>query len=95
MATYCFSFPPHTHYSDRDLNPISHSLLNKLISLWLSTAEHAMLEIYSTVHRHITNKLNSQNSTFEPTLLKQLPLNTFVIHTNFKPVEISNKLKTL
>ena len=54
-----------------------------------------MLEIYSTVHRHITNKLNWQNSTFETPHLKQLPLNTFVIHTNFKPVNFSHKLKPL
>ena len=27
--------------------------------------------------------------------MKQLPLNTFVIHTNFKPVNFSNKLKPL
>ena len=55
----------------------THSSLNKPISLWLLT--------YSTVHFHIINKLNSQNSTFETTHLKQLLLNTFVIHTNFKP----------
>ena len=54
-----------------------------------------MLEIYSTVHRHINHKLNSQSSTFETTHLKQLPLNTFVIHTNFKPVNFSKKLKPL
>ena len=54
-----------------------------------------MLEIYSTVHRHINHKLNSQRCTFETTHLKQLPLNTFVIHTNFKPVNFSKKLKPL
>ena len=54
-----------------------------------------MLEIYSTVHRHLNHKLNSQSSTFETTHLKQLPLNTFVIHTNFKPVNFSKKLKPL
>ena len=54
-----------------------------------------MLEIYSTVHRHLNHKLNSQSSTFETTHLKQLPLNTFVIQTNFKPVNFSKKLKLL
>ena len=54
-----------------------------------------MQEIYSTVHRHIDNKLNSQNSTFETTYLKQLSLNTFVIRTNFTPVNFSQKLKPL
>ena len=54
-----------------------------------------MLEIYSTVHRQINHKLNSQSSTFETTHLKQLPLNTFVIHTNFKHVNFSKKLKLL
>ena len=54
-----------------------------------------MLEIYSTVHRHLNHKLNSQSSTFETTHLKQLPLNTFVIHTKFKPVSFSKKLKPL
>ena len=54
-----------------------------------------MLERYSTVHRHINNIINSQSSTFETTNLKQLPLNTFVFHTNFKPVRYSQKLKPL
>ena len=54
-----------------------------------------MLEIYSTVHRHINHKLNSQSSTFETNHLKQLPLHTFVIHMNFKPVKFSQKLKPL
>ena len=54
-----------------------------------------MLEIYSTVHRHLIHKLNSQSSTIETTHLKQLPLNTFVFHTNFKPVNFPKKLKPL
>ena len=54
-----------------------------------------MPELYSTVHRHIKNKLKSQTSTFETTHLKQLPLNTFVFHTNFKPFKVSQKLKHL
>ena len=54
-----------------------------------------MLEIYSNVHRHINHKLNSQSSTFETTHLKLLPFHTFVIHTNFKPVKFSQKLKPL
>ena len=58
------------------------------------TAETAMLEIYSTVHRYLNHKLNSQSSTFETTHLKQLPLNTFVIHTNFKPVDSFKKAQT-
>ena len=52
-----------------------------------------MLEIYSTVHRHENHKLNSQSSTFETTHLNQLPLYTFVIHTYFKLVKFSQKLK--
>ena len=95
IATYCESLSPHSHYSIQDLNPFFHSLLDKPISSWLLAAETAMLEIYSTVHRHINHKLNSQSSTFETTHLKQLPLNTFVIHTNFKPVNFSKKLKPL
>ena len=39
------------------------------ISSWLSSAEHEMFEIYSTVHRHLNNKLHSQNYTFEITHL--------------------------
>ena len=93
IATYCNSLPP--HYSDKDVNPFFHSLLKKPNYLWLSTAEHAMLEVYSTVHRQITNKLNSQSPTFETTPLQQLPHNTFVIHTNFTPIKFSNKLKPL
>ena len=95
IATYCESLPPHSHYSTQDLNPLFHSLLDKPISPWLLAAETAMLEIYSTVHRHLNHKLNSQSSTFETTHLKQLPLNTFVIHTNCKPVNFSKKLKPL
>ena len=94
-ATYCESLSPHSHYSLQDLNPFFHSLIDKPISPWLLAAETAMLERYSTVHRHINHKLNSQSSTFETTHLKQLPLNTFVIHTNFKPVNFSKKLKPL
>ena len=52
-----------------------------------------MLETYSTVHRHISIKLNSQSSTSKTTHLKQLLLNTFVIYTNFKPVKFSHKHK--
>ena len=95
IATYCESLPPHSHYSTQELNPFFHSLLDKPISPWLLAAETAMLEIYSTVHRHLNHKLNSRGSTFETTHLKQLPLNTFVIHTNFKPVNFSKQLKPL
>ena len=95
IASYCDSLPPHTHYSNQDLNPFLRSFLDKPICSWLLSAELAMLEIYSTVHRHINNKLNSQSSTFETTHLKQLPPNTFVIHTNFKPVKCSQILKPL
>ena len=95
FATYCESLPPHSHYSTQDLNPFSHSILDKPISSWLLAAETAMLEIYSTVHRHLNHKLNSQSSTFETTHLKQLPLNTFVIHTIFKPINFSKKLKPI
>ena len=48
--------------------------------------DHAMFEIYSTVHRHLKHKLNSQNSTLETTHLKQLAPNTFVVDANFKPL---------
>ena len=54
-----------------------------------------MLEIYSTVHRHITNKFTSQNSTIQTTQSKPFPLNAFVIRTNFKPVESSKRPKPL
>ena len=90
--SYCDSVGSHTHYSNQDLNPFFHSLLDKPISPWLLSAEHAMLELYSTVHRHMNDKLNSQSSTFETTHLKLLPLDTFVIHTNFKPVKFSQTL---
>ena len=93
IASYCDSFPLHTHYSTEDLNPFFHSLLDKRISSWLLSAEKAMLEIYSTVHRHINHKIISQSSTFETTHPKQLLLQTFVRHTNFKPVKFSQKLK--
>ena len=95
IAIYCESLPPHSHYSTEDLNPFFHSLLDKPISPWFLAAETAMLEIYSIVHRHLNHELNSQSSTFETTHLKQLPLNTFVMHTNFEPVNFSKKLKPL
>ena len=94
IASYCDWLPPHTHYSNQDLNLFFRSLLDKSLSSWLLSAEHAMLEIYSTVHRHI-KKLNSRSSTLETTPLKQLPPYIFVIHTNFKPVNFSQKLKPL
>ena len=43
-----------------------------------------MLEINSTVYRHLANETISQVFTFETTHLKQLPFNTFFIHTNFE-----------
>ena len=54
-----------------------------------------MLEIPSFVLQHLTNKLNSHSSTSETTHLKQLPIKTFVSHTNLKPVKFTNKLKPL
>ena len=94
-ATYCTSFPSQTHYSNQDFNLFFQSLLDRPISAWLLSAEHAMLEIYSTTHRHTTSKLYSQSITFETAHLKQVPLNSFVIRTNFKPVKISQILKPL
>ena len=94
IATYFVSLPPHTHFSNKDLNTILHSLLEKPVASRFLSAEQARLEIYSTVHHHITNKLISQKSTFETTHLIQLPLKTFVIHTIFKPVNFSQSLNT-
>ena len=42
IATYCVSLPLHTHYSTQNLHLFSHSLLDKPISSWLLSAEHAM-----------------------------------------------------
>ena len=69
IAKYCNSLPPHTHYGDHYPNPFFHSLIVKPISPWLLSAEHAILENFSFVNRHITNKLNPRNSTFETPLL--------------------------
>ena len=55
ISPFCTSLPPHTHYSNQDLNPFFHPLLAEHISSWLLSAEHAMLELYSTVHRHLTS----------------------------------------
>ena len=55
------------------------------------SAEHAVLETYYTAHRQLTFKRNSQNSTSEPTQLKQLLLIAFNSHTNLEPVNCSNK----
>ena len=52
-----------------------------------------MVEFYSTVHRLLTNIIKSQNSTFETTHLKQLPLNTFAKHTKLTPGKFSTKLE--
>ena len=71
------------------------SLITDPISPWPLAADQAFLQIYSTVHSHIKNKLNFQTSTFGNTHLKHLHLNTFVTHTSFKPVNFSNKLKFL
>ena len=81
-----------------------YSFINKPNSSWLLPAELAMLEMYSTVHRILQIllfilqiKLNYHNSSLETTRLKQLPDNTFVIHTKFKPVtcQIFNTFKPL
>ena len=94
-SKYCSELPSHSHYHERDLNPFFTSILSKPISSWLLATEDAMLQIYSTVNKHIHNKLTSHTSTFETTHQKQLPLNSFVIHRNFKSVQFSNKLKSL
>ena len=54
-----------------------------------------MLEIYSTAHKLLNQRLTSSTSTFETTHQKQLPPNTFVIHKTFKPVHFSTKPKSL
>ena len=59
-----------TEGGDNDLNTFFNSLIKQAISHWLLSAEQAMLEIYSTVYHHITNKTNSHTSTFETTHLK-------------------------
>ena len=56
VATNFNSLHPYTHYCDQDRNPFFHSLLNNSISLGLLPAEHAMLKLFSTVHRHVTIK---------------------------------------
>ena len=53
IGKYSTSRPPHTHFCAQHLNPFFYSHLDKPITSWLSSAEHALLEIYSTVHRHI------------------------------------------
>ena len=94
-SSSCFNLPAHSHYQSTDLNPFFSSLISKPISTSFLVVESAMLETYSTVHKHLNYKLSSSTSTFETTHQKQLPLNTFVIHKNFKPVRFSNKLKPL
>ena len=94
-STYCEHLPQHSHYEEKDLNPFFSHLISKPISSWLLAAEEAMLQIYSTVHQHLTHKLNSSLINFHLTQDKALPVNTFVIHKNFKPVHFSAKLKPL
>ena len=89
IATNCKSLPPQTLYKDLDLTPFFHILITKPFSSWLLSAEHATFEVYSTVQRHITNKVNSQNSTFENTHSKQLPLKFFAKPTIVKPAKYS------
>ena len=89
IATYYDFLQSHTHKNDNAINLFFNSLVSK--PSWLLSAEHAVLEIYYTVHRHLTFKLISQNSTFQPTHLKQLLPIAFVLHTNLEAVNCSNK----
>ena len=95
FGIYCTSLAPRTHFCKQYLNPFFHSLLDKHVSSWLLSDERAVLLIYSTIYRHITYTLNSQNSTFETTHLKRLPLNSVLNPAKFKPVKFSQKLETL
>ena len=88
-SSYCFTLPSHSHYQFTDRNLFSSTLISKSISVWLLVVKSAMLEIYSTVHKHLNHRLTT--STFETTHQKQRPLITFVIHKNFKPVHFSTK----
>ena len=94
-SPYCSTLPTHSHYQFTDLNPFFSTLISKPISVWLLAVESAMLKLYSTVYKHLHYRLTSSTSTFEITHQKQLPLNTFVIRKNFKPVHFSTKLKPL
>ena len=79
-SSYCSTLPAHSRYHSTDLNPFFSTLISKPISFWLLAVESAMLEIYSTVHQHLNQKLTSLTYTFETTPQKPFPLNTFVIH---------------
>ena len=96
-AQYCSALPPHSHYKPTDLNPLFYSALLKPISTWFLTVETAMLQIYSRVHQYALKKINSLAHTIQETTNpdKPLPLNSFVLHRNFKQVQFSDKLKPL
>ena len=81
-SSYCSTLPAHSHYQSTDLNSFFSTLLSKPISIWLLAVESAMLEVYSTIHKHLNHKLTSSTSTFETTHQKQLPLNAYVIPKN-------------
>ena len=70
------------HAYTHDLDTFFHSHIIKPYFSWLQSAEHAIIEIYSTLHRRITKRVNSHTSTFDSPHLKQTTFNTFVIHTN-------------
>ena len=96
-AQYCSSLPPHSHFKPTDFNPLFYSALLKPVSTWFLTVETAMLQIYSRVHQYALQKINSLAHTFQETTnpYKPLPLNSFVLHRNFKQVQFSDKLKPL
>ena len=93
-SSYCSHLNKHSHYNLEDTNLFLVPRASEPISKWFLNMETTMLQIYSKVHRHINRKLASSTSIPESEQ-KQLPVGSYVIHKNCKPVHFSDKLKDL
>ena len=67
-STYCSEELTHSLCHNTDLNPFSSFTLSKPTLLWLFIVEKAMIETYSTVHKHNNSKLTSHSSIIETAL---------------------------
>ena len=96
-AQYYFGLLPCSHYQLTDWNPWFHGIMLKLISTWFLAFEKAMLQNFSNFYQYTLKNFNSRAYTMQnsPQDDKPLPLDSFVLHWNFKTLQISDKLKQL
>ena len=89
------SFRSQYHYHKNDLNPFFSCTLSKTFSLSPLHVEKVMLEIYSSVHKHIISRITPHSFISETRLHEQIPLNSFVSEQNFENFQFSYKPRPL